>query len=233
MLLVELLIAMGLTMVILSMMLMFYDQIDRANSALEKEQNRSFKKLYLSTRLAAVMPKAISASDPDGDFFFFTTTSNDSFAKPGTPSLLFAFDNGVKLDQQFSNHVIGRLYVNKNDQFCLAIWPSPVRWNSSAPTPMKNEVLYDNVEDLSFEFYAPPAKDRRLILANTKPKILQKEQLLLEIDGTWKEEWQQEYKDLPALVKIHLTINSPQEKEELLLAYPLPMSHLIILYDRS
>ena len=231
MLLVELLIAMSLTMVILSMMLVFYDQVDRANSALEKEQNSSFRKLYLSTRLAAAIPKTISFNDQDKDFFFFTSSGIDSFAKSGTSSLIFAFDNGVKLDPLFSNHVIGRLYVNHKDQLCLATWPSSKRWKDDIP-PMKNEILYEHVDALSFEFFIPPAKDRQMILDKNKIKIPKNENIPLEMAGDWKKEWHQEYKDLPALMKILVGVHAPEGEQTIVLAYPLPKSHLIVLYDR-
>jgi hypothetical protein len=232
MLLVELLIAMSLTMVILSMMLVFYDQVDRANTALEKEQNQSFRKLYLSTRLAAVVPKAIAVNDSDKDFFFFSSTGIDSFALPGTSSLVFSFDNGVKLDPQFSNHVIGRLYVNHKRELCLATWPSSNRWQENGIPPMKNEVLFDNVDALSFEFFVPSSKDRQKILENNKLKFAKNEALPVEVAGSWKTEWHQEYKDLPAMIKIIIGVNSPQQQKEIILAYPLPKSSQIILYDR-
>ncbi|MBA2728426.1 MAG: hypothetical protein H0U49_09680 [Parachlamydiaceae bacterium] len=232
MLLVELLIAMSLTMVILSMMLVFYDQVDRANSALEKEQNHSFRMLYLSTRLAAVVPKAVSSNNPEKDFFFFSSTGIDSFAKPGTSSLVFAFDNGVKFDPIYSNHVIGRLYVNQQDQLCLATWPAPSRWKEGEIPPMKNEVLYDHIESLFFTFYIPPAKERQIILDNNRLKKPKNDDLPLEIAGDWKSEWSQEFKDLPALIKIFIGVNTSQGKQEIVLAYPLPKSNQIILYDR-
>lgn len=232
MLLVELLIAMILTMGILTIMMIFYDQVDRANSALEKEQNISFRKLYLSTRLAAVIPKAIGFNNSEKDAYFFTSNAIDTFAKPGSSSLVFAFDNGVKLDSIFSNHVIGRLYVNQKSQLCLAVWPSPKRWNNFSLPPMKNEILYDNVDSLSFNFFVPPAKDRQLILQNNQVTIAKNENVPMELDGDWKTEWEQEYKDLPAIIRINVDLLSKESEQPLVLVYPLPKSHLIILYDR-
>jgi hypothetical protein len=235
MLLVELLIAMALTMGILTLLLSVYDQIDRANIAIEKEQVRSFDRLYLSTRLSSILPKAIpySPSEKANDYLFFTSSIGANAI--GTSSLLFSFDNGVKLDPLFSNHVIGCLYVNNHKQLCLATWPSQVHWdNLFAPPQMKNEILYNNVERLTFEFYIPPVKNREAILGkikNNAPQI--SEPLKQDLDGGWKNEWQQEYKALPAMVRLRLMIATPQgESVPLMLVYPLPMSPLIIVYDR-
>lgn len=231
-LLLEVLIALGLTMILLSTLMGFYLEISRINSALEKEQDASFRKLYLSSRLAAILPKAISASDKDKDFFFYSGMANDRFSKSGSQTLTFGFDNGIKLDPAFSYHVLGRIYVTEAKQLCLAVWPSPARWNDLTIPPIKQEVLFVGVENLSFEFYVPPYRDRKAILSNNKFKGTYKQNEFLKLDpmGEWKTEWQQEYDELPVLVKIILEMSGPKA-EPLTFIYPLPQSRLIIVYE--
>lgn len=229
-LLLEVLIALALTMILLSTLMAFYLEVNRINIALEKEQESSFQNLLLSTRLAAILPKAISPSHKNGDYFFYTSPG-DSLSKGGSQTLTFGFDNGVNLDPDFSNHVVAKLYLNGSKQLCLAMWPSPHRWNDFEIPPMKQEILYSGVEDLAFEFYIPPYRDRKTILANNKimGKLKNYEFLKLDPLGEWKTEWQQEYEELPVLVKIQLRLSG--KEAPLTLTYPLPQSRLIIVYE--
>ncbi|MBA3603376.1 MAG: hypothetical protein H0W50_07000 [Parachlamydiaceae bacterium] len=233
-LLLEVLIAMVLTMVLLSVLLSFYLQINKVNAAQELEQEHSFGKLFLSTRLASIIPRVVPVNNPDKDYIFFSTLNNDSETKPGTPSLFFTFDNGVKLDPDFSNHVLGRLYLS-NGKLSLAIWPSTTRWSETEVPPIKNEVLFDGVEDLSFMFYLPPSRQRKIVLANRKTVFTETNLMKIETMGEWKTEWQQEYGDLPALVRIILAVKSkskPGTLEPIVLTYPLPNSFEVIVYEQ-
>lgn len=238
--LLEVLIAMGLTIIILSALMGFYFEVSRINIALEKEQQVSFHKLYLTTRLSAILPKTVSPAEVEKDFFFYSSLSSDPFSLAGSQSLTFVYDNGVKLDPAFSNNVLARLYVNSDGELCLATWPSPRRWNEFNFPPVKHEVLFTGVENLAFEFYVPPYKDRKTILANTKGRGTYKQSDLLKLnpEGEWKQEWQQDYEELPALVRIVLRLksdakSSPDRKmqeEQLTFLFPLPNSRLIIVY---
>lgn len=210
-------------------------QISKVNTEMEKEQEQSFKKLYLSTRLATVIPKAISPHNSEKDFFFFSALASDNLTKNGTQTLTFTFDNGVKLDPEFANHVIGRLYLNPKNQLCLAIWPSPTRIKDTTRPPMKHEILFENVQDFSFEFFLPPSRDRKLILSNNKQTIKESEFLKIESLGEWKQEWLEEYGELPPLIKMTLTLadtnKNKENPETIVLVYPLPLSRFIIVYQ--
>lgn len=238
-LLFEVLIAMSLVMMLLSTLMGFYVEINRVNIAMEREQEVSFKKLLLSTRLAAILPQALAApksgaskkDDSSGEFFFYSSLANDPFTKGGTQTLTLSFDNGINLDPAFSYHVLGRLYVNAKDQFCLAMWPSAARWDDFTLPPIKHEVLFENVEDLRFEFYLPPVKERKLILSNNKTKGPPKEDVLLVLGsyGEWRETWLQEYNELPSLVRVILKLKGVPIP--LIFVYPLPQSRYIIVYE--
>lgn len=235
--LLEVLISMALTMILISILLIFYTNINQLNSALEKRQEYSFRKLYLSTRLASILPRALSQNDLGKDFFFFTSPASDSFTKSGTTALMFSFDNGVKLDPHFANHVLGRLYLDNEGKFNLAIWPSPARWTDVTIPPIKKEVLLEHVENVAFEFYLPPSKNREIVWQKHSPLITVKHMDLLKLSaiGEWKHEWQQEYEALPYLVRITITMNpiaTPQgEPAQFTLIYPLPSSPFMIMYE--
>lgn len=239
-LLFEVLIAMSLVMVLLSALMGFYLEINRVNSVMEKEQEISFKKLLLSTRLAAILPQALGspkaasskkAAESTGEFFFYSSLANDSFTKGGTQTLTVAFDNGITLDPAFSNDVLGRLYVNTKNQFCLAMWPLPDRWEELSLPPIKHEILFENVESLRFEFYLPPVKNRKLILSANTFRGPPKEDALLVLGATgeWRDAWLQEYNELPSLVRVILTVKDVPVP--LIFVYPLPQSRYIIVYE--
>ncbi len=212
-------------------------QVNKFNSELEKKQEYNFRKLYLSTRLSAVLPRALPHNTPDKDFFFFTTTANDGSTKSGTAALMFSFDNGVKLDPSFANHVLGRLYLDSDSKFCLGIWPSPARWTELTTPPMKKEILFENVENLTFEFYLPPSKNRDIVWKKHTPEIELKNPDLLKLSpvGEWKHEWQQEYEVLPYLIRITLKItpkgNPTEKSDKVTFVYPLPSSPFMIMYE--
>jgi|GEM_PF-4611512 len=222
--LIEVIIAMALTMTIMTLLLMFYSDISRVTSMQEKDEEANFQTLFLATRLAGVLPKAIPFGHPSNDYFFFTSDN-----KSGSPSLVFAFDNGPKLDPNISNHVIGKLYVNDQANLSLAIMASPERWKEFEFQTLEEEILFSGVEKMVLEFYAPPARDRKRILANNKNKFTESPNLILDPLGDFRKEWLQEYGDLPAIVKITLTLKG---RKPLVLSYVLPNSHLIITYDR-
>lgn len=234
--LLEVLIAMALTMGLLSFLFASYSQIEYVDAQIEKENEHSFRKLYLSARLAAILPKAISNSANDSpDFFFGLTQDGGNPIKSGTPSLIFAFDNGVQLDAEFSKNVLGRLYVDESNRLCLAIWPGITRWQDPPDPPTKHEVLFENVEGIHFEFYVPPLGDRKMIWEKNERKITEGKGITFDIGGGWRSEWQPEYELLPPLIRITLTLTSKMqngENEKVILTYPLPMSPLFILYNQ-
>lgn len=171
--LLETLIALGITMLILSTLTFFYRQIDAINSQVEKVQDNSFRMRYVENRLAAILPNAVSEADEKKDFFFYTTSSSISFGMQGSPTLLFTYDNGVKLDKPFSNHVLGRLYLDSDGNLCLATWPSPSRWVEGVTPPMKKEVLLEGVRELNLGFFVAPDREWQLASSNAKQQPAQ------------------------------------------------------------
>lgn len=213
---IEVLISMALTMLAITTLLYFYYQVDEINRSIEKVQETSFQSRYLEGRLAAILPRTLGENDPSKDFIFATTDGKPGLTKGGWPTLLFMYDNGVDLNPDFSNNVLGRLYVSEKGDLMLAMWPAPGRWRSDQPVPMRKELLFEGVEGMAFSFFIPPQKDR-------KTKV--------EGEG-WVEEWKQEYKQLPALVSIDLTVEREGEKVVLNYVFPLANARDAIKYEK-
>lgn len=213
---IEVLISMALTILAITTLLYFYYQVDEVNRSIEKVQEESFQSRYLEGRLAAVLPKIIGENDLSKDFIFATTDGKSGLTKGGTSTLLFMYDNGVDLNPDFSNHVLGRLYVSERGDLMLAMWPAPARWRSDQPVPMRKELLFEGVEEIAFGFFVPPQKDK-------KTKV--------EGEG-WIDEWKNEYKQLPALVSIDLKVEREGEKETMKYVFPLANAKDSIKYEK-
>lgn len=228
--LIEVLIAMALTMMIMTTLAYFYRQIDQINQETEIQQEKLFGQLYLSTRLSDVIPKIVSPSNEKKDFYFFQTNSGNTFMKEGSPNLVFTFDNGVKLDPQFSNHVLGRLFVDKRNRLCLAVWPSPYRWEEFHPPSIKCEVLEENIAELEFEFYIPPKRDLETVWKQAKMNVKIPEGFPQSEAGEWLKEWPASYEQLPAMLKLNM--KSTVTGKPFTLTFPLPNSNFFILYNQ-
>lgn len=214
--LVELLIAIGLLSLLLTTLFGIYRYIDHTQKKIAQEEKGNFRLLYAQHRLSEVIPQTVSKTRGKDDFYFYTQSSNQS-----PHSLVFIYDNGADGSPIFSGPVIGKLFLEPNGELSLATWPLISR-ESNQP-PMRKEVLLEGVEDIKFSFYMPPRKD-----VSDKP-------LDSSLDGKygqWHPEWpvdnsQEDFKDLPAMVKIFVTLRN---KEKITLAYVFINTKHSVLY---
>src|SRR5690606_24453928 len=95
--LIEVLIAMSLAAVLITVTVYFYQQISYINIKMDQSQNEHFQRRYVEYRLNATLPQAVSPTNKD--FHFFLTNDAEGIIKANTPSLVFAFDNCVKLNR--------------------------------------------------------------------------------------------------------------------------------------
>lgn len=218
--LIEVLIATTLTMILLVTVTFFYRQmtiLGRQSEILQKEQ---FHLSYLEKRLMAVIPKTLSPSN--NDFYFYTS---DALIN-NFQSLVFTFENGVKMDCSDSGHCLARIYVDSAQNLVLGTWASPNRWESNPNLQMKKEILMENICFLNFEFYVPPKKDRSEMV-KTKAKSTE-----IIPENSWHQSWNSNYNQLPAMMKIHVKIKKKKESEkDAVFAFPLPRSQMVIFYD--
>lgn len=229
--LIEVLIALSLSSIIMTAMFYFYQKAIRLDGEIQKVEERVFSLRLLESRLMKIVPKSLSPKEAEKDFYFLTGYQ-DQISKSGTPYLLFSYDRGIDIDPQFSNVVLGRLYVDKKGRLMLVTAPAPSRWNPPS-LPIKREMLMKGVENISFSFYNPPEKDRAP-LKNSKPRILRG--IILEdpeVKGGFLKEWKNEYGMLPALIKIEIETKKDGASEKKVLTYVLPYSGQVIVYDRG
>ena len=246
--LVEMLVALTLTIAILMTLMFFYRQVTEIGYEVDRTGAKNFNMRHMETRLAQILPKAVGETDKQKDFLFFSV-NDEGVGKPGSQSLIFMFDNQISLDKAFSGHVLGRLYLDASGNLMLAYWPSPKRWENTGAVPMKKELLLQGVENLAFEFYIAPKrkdKDKQEPEKEASPQAKKDnndgkdkqdskssdEQKSVEPEpkGEWRRQaWLQDYKQLPVMVKIIVTL--PKEPKPLVLVYPLANARTHVIYE--
>ena len=217
--LLEMLISMVLTMLILSTLTYFYRQVDLIGREIDRTQEQSFALRYVESRLAKTIPRITTGGNKENPSFLFTGEEIPLF-RQGTQNLVFTFDHCVHLDKLFSNIVLGRLYVTPTGLICLGVWPAPKNWDLIEIPPMKKEILMGNVEKLDFEFFVPPKKGKGKISETMDPALY----------GTWVRTWSQEYKELPAIIRI--IIKQEGMEQPIIFSFPLPNASQPITYDQ-
>ena len=231
--LLEVMIAMGLSMVLISVVVYFYQQLSLINIAMDKAQNEHFQKRFLEYRLNAVIPMAVSPSNKN--FHFFISPNIQGLFKDKSQSLVFTFDNGVKLNKQMSDLVIGRLFLDKDDKLTLATWPINKRWVENEPPPMSKEVLMENVVGLSFQFFTPPDKGQIKFVNKQEGKTIT--QLSLPafpetIRNQFQSEWRREYRQLPSITRVLITRKTDKGEVKMVFDYPMPNTQQPIIYTQ-
>lgn len=226
--LIEVLIAMVLTVLVLSTLLFFYQQISIISIDIDKVKAEHFNLRYVENRLSEILPRTINEKDKKN--FVFFSLNDDGIGMGGSQSLIFTFDNDISRDTVFSNNVIGRLYLDKQGSLTLVYWPAPGRQEKGSPVPMKKEVLLEGVDSLDFEFFIPPEKagEPSLNKPSEKPSP--------EPKGNWRKQlWLKEFKTLPAMVKFHVGLKNgkgEKGKNTLTFVFPLVNSSTPVIYDQ-
>jgi hypothetical protein len=226
--LIEVLIAMVLTVLVLMTLMFFYRQTTSINSEIEKVKTEHFRLRFVEKRLSDVLTRTISDKGKKTDFLFFSL-NDEGLGLPGSQSLIFTFNNGVSKDKAFSNDVVGRLYLDQQKRLILAYWPLPKRWEGSSQLPMKKETLLEGVESLGFEFFIPPEKAGEASLK----KNAASEAPAPEPKGAWRRQlWLRDFQKLPAMVKVDITFSEGKHgKQEMTFAYPLVNGQSHVIYD--
>jgi type II secretory pathway component PulJ len=196
--LLELLIAIGLTAILLSALLGYYQQASYARIHIAHKQEENFELLYAQYRLNRIMPTILNPIKKESSklgVYFYTKSAEPP--KEKSDSLIFAYDNGTGGGQLFSNEVLAKLFVDSQGQLILLTWPIPKNFDDP-DAPMRKEVLLTNAEDVKFSLYKPIPKDKKGLQIDPERETGEYDQ--------WFSEWPIEEKELPALIKIKVKI---------------------------
>jgi len=229
--LIELVISLTLTAFVLSALMFFFREVNELTLLAEKEQNESFQQRYLESRLMTVIPRISERSRG----FLQSEGGSAAHYLDNNPHLFFIFDNGANIDRLFAHEVLARLFVDRDGFLTLALWPMPKRWPDGEEPPMKKEILASEVTGISFSFYVAPKRDRSRF--NSDFKKVNRKQVLVpaimepEPRGEWIDQWNANYGELPALIKIRVKQKSGDEMLTRDYVYPLANCNQFIVYE--
>lgn len=256
--LLELLISLGLTVLLLTTLSFFYQQVSWLDQETERVQKENFQVRYLETRLNKVLPNTLAEYEMKEGFLFYTGGDLQGLLSSHNPSLVFLFNNGISMDAKRANRVLARLYLDKEKNLTLAIWPLPKKWEKEGGHPsVHKEVLIDHIESIQFQFFVPPERDRKIIQESIPGSKVQKntekenppppkgeksqkaennqppQTLEPTVKGDWVGEWKKEYGYLPPLMKLIIT-RKKEGQNPTLLTYTIPLSHSqkLIIYEQ-
>jgi len=212
--LLEVLIAMGLISILLTVLLGVYGQTVKTQYQIEKTLQSNFQLLYAQFRLNQVIPTILNPRENKNKEYrgwaFYTQN-------PG--SLVFTYDNGTGSGTYFSNDVTARLFVDENNRLMLLSWPVPKRYSDVEP-PMRTEVLLENVDSLTFDFFkAKPSEKKRLQISHEKATG--------EFGDGFKT-WSSDEEDIPAIIRIFVQLEG--QKDPVLYAFLLSNTSIPVSY---
>lgn len=231
--LLELMIALSLTVALLIILGYFYRQAAWLDDESERIQKVSFQSRYVETRLMQVIPMIERYYYANGDtknahYYFFSDNGFGGGSSGGGSSLVFVYKTYADVNLNYAFRALGRLFIDKNNRLMLATWSAPETWEEMSPTKAKLEVLLENVKDLKFQFFNPPAKNQKKADDQLKPL----KELVPSAEG-WLDEWKQENHFLPPLMKMMVTYKPLKEEQTVTYAFPLPQSTKMIVYEQN
>lgn len=202
--LLETLIAMGLLAFLLTFVFGFFRELSAINQMTEQAQKKSFQMRYVESRLGFIFERITHDKSNKDKFYFYSENPQQEFTE--FPSLIFTFDNEVRIDPTFSGDILARLYVDLNRRLCLAMWPLYIE---DPDKYLQEEVLLDNIDSIKFSFFSPPAR------INSTNDIAQDQKTDSDKKtpqkNKWHDEWFISYKQMPAMLKLELDINKSSE----------------------
>lgn len=194
--LLEVLIALGLTMLILTFLLLAYADAERISSMWREKEQVQFSRIFLQHRLGEVF-RNLEEADQEATFFF-TFDGVPGVSLPSSPILVFSYDNGFLRDPALSRSVLGALFLDTTGALNLLTWPERELWGDLQVPPFHREVLMENLTQITLEFF----------------------QMNEEQEPLWvKEGWSKEEKSIPGAIKL---IAFEKDAAPLTFLFPIP-----------
>lgn len=190
--LLELLLAMGLAIGLLTSSLFFYRYTIEVNQQISAKEKKAFEFRLVQFRLNDLFQRVHK------DVLFFT--KQESPLTKG-PSLLMKVKNPPFDIPSYSGDVLILIFVDNEKRLSIATWPFNQSYEKGTMPDMHLEVVALNVESVDFQFLVGNE-----LGANAEMRA-----------GAWTREWLADFKAAPAAVKMILHFSNG-EKE---LAFPI------------
>lgn len=192
----EILIALSLTAILLTFLFSFFVESARMEKKLDTARMAISNRAHLQTRLQSVF----SSLSQEGLY-------TKQFGKEKGTSLVAFFDNGIDPDPAYSGSIIGRLFIDEENNLSFATWPLDADKNR----PWRKEILLPHVERLELEFLGKKTADAH----GKKEKIRD-----ITANLAWRTHWQE---GTPSIIRLTL-----QEKEG---TEPLRFAFILLTAD--
>jgi len=141
--LLELLIAIGLSAILLTVLFRFLVSNAHVERQIEKAQALLLERQRLQERLESILT---NIEPPQLEHPSFYT---DPFPDRELLSLIAVFNAGIDPDPAYSGPNTSRLYLTKEGKFCLTQWPLKAEGS-------RTETLLSNVQAIEWEFLGHP-----------------------------------------------------------------------------
>ena len=175
--LLELMIAIGLGLAILSTSLFFYRFAVLQNEEIYRKEKEAFRQRVMQYKLNELFQRV------DAKSLFFTKPESP-FTKG--PSLVLKVINPPFDIPTFSGPALQTLLVDSERRLMLATWQFNDSLNDETMPDMHLEILLENVDRIDFQFLV-----KETDISNAELRA-----------GSWAKEWKPEWGQVPAAVKI-------------------------------
>lgn len=150
--LLEILIALTLASILLTGLFGYYRKLHLTGELLQQSIEKVDNWRNLQARLSTIFVKVngeggATMNKKRGERYFYTPKDKNE--------LIFTYDNGKDYDPRFSNIVLAKIFLDPTSkELFLLRWPLPnFDKENRPPFPFQKEILLENVERISFDFY--------------------------------------------------------------------------------
>lgn len=176
-LLLELLIALGLASILLTIVFQFLISNSKFNAKIELAQKTLWEQQHLQEKLSSLFTTALPTT---GESSFFTA----EFPNEESMSIVCKFDAGVDPDPAFSGPNLGRIYLDSSHALRFTQWPIEKEGH-------RTEILLEDVHSIEWEFLGHK---------------FDKDPQSIPIAGTWAwlKHWPKTTPGVPSIIRLRI-----------------------------
>lgn len=182
--LLEVMIALSLTAILLSVIFTSYRQTTISQAKLEKAKIEVLTNKTIEQRLTYIFSHLTSEKQHNNNKTEGESSPLYTLSLPTSKgvALILEYDNGIDPDPSFSHHIKSELYLSHKEELCLTTY--------SHTGLARREVLKEDISELKFSFFDPSAHQ------------------------THTSYWDFNQEDLPPIITLNLGIKNKKEPLE-------------------
>ena len=205
----ELVIALGLTAILLTVLFRFFAGSVRMDHQVDEARAALYERQHLQTRLSGLFTSIVPRStvSPQHGSSFYSINEK-------TPGFVAIFDNGIDPDPDFSGPILGKVFLDDQANLTLALWPLEMKEKQL----FRKEILLGHVQNMRFQFLA-------------KKNLQQVDPQAIPINSSleWRTNWPKHRWDIPSMIRLMIQ----QDGKEISFAFCLPFIEPIVTYHEA